>query len=340
MEIKWAADLQLFADGAAAGAAGAAPAGDGGTPAGGEQDRKAADIKPGDVLESGTRVDSRLAASMQKHPEKYRARQAQAAQPRQQEPAPKQEEAAGEKTAEELQAEWDALRKGKFKDLYGKDVQNAIHERFRNQQDAGQQLKDMQPMLDALMKSNGAKDVKELQDKILNDDRLWEDEAEKAGMTVEAYKTFRKLQEENEANKEREQQRQKQAFIQNHLKKLATQGEALRERFPDFDLQKELANPAFARMTGPNVGISVEDAYYAVHHKELMPQIMAYGVRKAQNQISQSMAANARRPVEGAAGGAAGGQGIDVGLNPANLTPKEREEIKKRVRMGEKITFR
>lgn len=339
MEIKWAADLQLFADGAAAGAAsaaGAAPAAE--TPDGGGEDRKAADIKPGDVLESGTRVDARLAASMKKHPEKYRARQAQAAQPRQTEQP--QQETTGEKTAEDLQAEWDALRKGKFKDLYGKDVQSAIQERFRNQTDAGKQLKDMQPMLDVLMKTNGAKDIKELQDKILNDDRVWEDEAEKAGMTVEAFKTFQKLKAENEENKAREQQRAKQAFVQEHLKKLATQGEALKERFPDFDLQKELANPAFARMTGPNVGISVEDAYYAVHHKELMPQIMAYGVRKAQNQISQSMAANARRPMEGAAGGAAGGQGIDVGLNPANLTQKEREDIKRRVRMGEKITFR
>ena len=109
----------------------------------------------------------------------------------------------------------------------------------------------------------------------------------------------------------------------------------MKARFPGFDLRTELQNPAFRRMTAPNSGLTVEQAYYAIHHDEIAPQAMAAGVQRAQRQISQSLQANGARPVEGAMTGNSGAP--DVSIDPRRMSRAEREQIKERVRRGEKI---
>lgn len=334
--------LQLFADGGAAGGDGGAPAGDAGTAAGGEAAEN--DVK---ILEDGTRVDARFAALQEKQAERIRRRggrpaqsAAQATQPQtedgQQQAAAPQQEAPAEKTAEE---EWAELKKSeKYSKLYGADVQAAIQDRFKNQADANAKLQGMQPMLNALMKKAGVQTVEELQNIILDDDSLYEEDAEKMGMPVEAYKQFKQLQDEHDAAVKAQEQNAQDQMFRRHLAGLFQQGEALKQKFPDFDLRRELQNPAFMRMTSPEGGLDVESAYFAVHHNELMPQAMAYGIQKAQDQISKSLATNARRPMEGAAG--ARGQAVEPTIDPRKMTRAEREEIKRRVRVNhERIVF-
>ena len=41
--------------------------------------------------------------------------------------------------------------------------------------------------------------------------------------------------------------------------KLAQQAEALKAQFPDINLDTELQNPQFLRLTAPDIGMSVED---------------------------------------------------------------------------------
>jgi len=50
-----------------------------------------------------------------------------------------------------------------------------------------------------------------------------------------------------------------------HIEGLRQEGEELKKTFPNFDLQNELQNPVFRRMTAPGSGLTVADAYYAVH---------------------------------------------------------------------------
>ena len=57
--------------------------------------------------------------------------------------------------------------------------------------------------------------------------------------------------------------------IYGHIAKLEEETKGLKEIFPDFDLYRELKNPTFARLTAPESGIHAEDAYYAIHRKEL-----------------------------------------------------------------------
>ena len=70
------------------------------------------------------------------------------------------------------------------------------------------------------------------------------------------------------------------AFLE-HIRGLERQGELLRQQVPEFDLRAELQNPVFFRLTAPGMGIPLEDAYYAVHRKELQ----AAAERKMANAI-------------------------------------------------------
>lgn len=325
--VKIKMNLRLFGDGAGAGAAPAAGTGDGG---------EAAVVTPGQ-LDDGTVVDNRLAARMEEQARKRRARgEEPVRQAAQMAAEGTQETTAPEQAEPNLDDEWTEAKKGKFKEQYARDVQQAVKDRFKNQEDANEKLNAMQPMLDALLKKSGAESVEELQQLILDDDSLYEDEAEEMGMPVEAYKNFKRLQEEHDQLVEREKQSQAELMLREHFQKLAQQGEELKKLFPNFDLKTEMQNETFRRLVAPNSGLDVHSAYFAVHHAELEPQAMAYGFQRAQQQISQTLQANKARPVEGAMKTA---QPANVAMDPRSMTRSEREKLIERARRGEKIVF-
>ena len=333
-----ALDLQYFAEeGAIAAEAPAAAEGSGTETAAVETG--AAPIRAGDTLADGSKVPSaRVAAALEKqmkrHPELRQVYgQGQAAQGTPAQPAAAQ--APAEKTIEQ---KWEELKKGEYKDLYGQDVQNAIRDRFKNQQDANQQLESLQPMLQALMKKAGVDNVNDLSSLILDDDSLYEDEAEAAGMTVERYKEFKALQEEHDRRQAQDRETQEKAFWNNHFAKLAGEAEKLKQTFPNFDLQTEMQNETFRRLTMPGSGVSVEDAYYTIHRRELGPQIMAYGMNRAREQMGQTLQAQRARPAEGAMR-SQGPQAAEMKLNPANMSRQERDRIRNLIHRGKKVSF-
>lgn len=330
-------DLQYFAEEEAAAAAAPETAGESGAETAAETGAENAPVMAGDTLADGTKVpNARVAAALEKqmkrHPELrkvYGRGQANA-------PA---DGAGNQPTGKTIQERWDELKKGEFKDLYGADVKAAVNDRFKNQNDATQQLEAMQPMLQALMQKAGVESVEELSQMILDDDSLYEEAAEEAGMTVERYKEFKALQEEHDRRAAQDEQDREQAFWRDHFEHLAEQAEALKAKFPNFDLKAEIeGNETFRRLTAPGSGVSLEDAYYAIHRRELEPQLMAYGMNRARQQMGQTIQAQRQRPAEGAMQ-SRGQTAADMKLNPAAMTRKERDRIRNLVHRGGKITF-
>ena len=138
---------------------------------------------------------------------------------------------------------------------------------------------------------------------ISDDDSYYEDLALEKGVTLETAKRIDQ-QERDHARQQREEARNlEQQKLQNHFMRLEQQGEALKKVFPSFDLRKELQNPVFARMTAPNVGVSVEDAYHAIHRKEIMSAGMQVTAQQTAQQISNAIQAGSRRPDENGTSG-------------------------------------
>ena len=327
-------DLQMFAEGGEGGGEAAAAAPVSGTQAStGSNAAGAASFNAGDTLGNGQQVQNAQVAAelnrqMKRHPElrqvygqKPQAQQAQA------------EEQPAEKT---IQEKWDELKKGEYKDLYGRDVQKAIQDRLKNHADLQKELDELQPILAASKKIYGVEDTAALAEAIRNDERLLqqeEDEAEAAGMTVEAYRTLRQVEEDNRRYKEQEQKSIEDQMLHNHYQKLVQQGEELKKMFPGFDLQEELKDPRFMRLTSPNVGLSVEDAFYAIHGKNVAAESMKAGMERAQKQLGQTIRAQGMRPVEGAAHG----QGQPAAAAPMdfrNMSRSQREQFRNQVKAG------
>ena len=330
------------------GGAGAAPAATGT----GEAAGQAAEITPGTVLEDGTQVDDRLAARMKRQEERRRARgqaplytKTQTTEGQQEQPVQAETQQA-EEPAESQDEKWQALIKGEYKDQFGKAVQDAIQRRFKNQQDAtkdlaaaNEKLAALQPVIESLARQHGidGNDLQALAKAVQSNDPKIEEEAEAAGMTTESYITMKRIEEANARYEQEKQQDRMQKQVQEHYAKLAQQAEALKQKFPDFDLKAELFNPnddRFMKMTSPEGGLDVETAYYAIHHRELEPQAMAYGIQRAQQQMAQTLQANGRRPSEAAM---SGGQATNFQIDPRKMTKAERADLIRRSRLGEKI---
>jgi len=335
--------LQLFAE---EGAGVAAPMG-GGAEAGtaAETGELTGDVRVGDTLGDGTQVtDARVAAAlnrqMNRHPELRKVYGQQRTQAQTAQPVPQGNEPAAsqENQPDDLEARWEAAKKGEFKELFGRDQQKAIRERFKNQEDATAKLTAMQPMLDVLMRKTGAESLEELQTMIEDEDPDLENKAEELGMPVEAYKQFNRMQAERDAAQAQLQRQEESAQLRAHIDGLMRQGEELKNLFPDFDFFKEMENVQFRQMTSPQMGMTVEQAYYAIHGRDLMPQMMSYGMQRAQTQMGQTLQAQRARPAEGAMNGR-NQAAAEPALNPAALPREERKKIIEYVKKHGPVSF-
>jgi len=305
-------------------------------------------IQAGDSLPDGTQITSpRVAAAMERqmkrHPELRQVygrgqKAPQAAAGNRTADAPQGTPAAPQQEAADPQARWEALKKGEFAKQYGADVQAAIKERFKNQEDLKTQLDRLEPALKVLRERAGVETNDDLVNTIMDDDSIYEDAANEAGMTVAAYKNFLKFKQEHDENQRAREELEFRQGVEQHYRKLATQAEALKQQFPNLNIDQELQNDQFRRLTAPDIGMSVEDAYFAVHHKELAPQMMAYGMQRARGQMAQTIMANGSRPREGGLGNQ-GAAAADMKIDPRNMSRKERDMIRNQIHAGKKISF-
>lgn len=250
------------------------------------------------------------------------------------------EETKTEETEAPKRMSWDEI---KADPEYSKEIQAIVQTRLKSSKAAEETLSKMDPIMEVLSrKYNLDAQSPTFHDdlvKAVNDDNAYyEDKAIEMGVPVETAKKIDQ-QEREEARRQREEARTlEQQKIQQHIQSLEQQGEAMKQTFPSFDLRKELQNPAFARMTSPGVGLSVEDAYYAVHRKEIQAAAMQVTAQKTAQKISNSIQAGQRRPAEnGTSGQAASVTTFDY----SKASREQREALKQQIRAaaarGEKL---
>ena len=173
---------------------------------------------------------------------------------------------------------------------------------------------------------------------INDDDDYYENKALEMGVSVETAKKIDKQERDTAREKAQAERTIQEQRFQQHFIKLEQQAEAMKKVFPNFDLRTELQNPAFARMTHPNVGISVEDAYYAVHRNEIQTASMQMAAQKTAEKISNAIQAGSRRPDE--AGTSSQAPSVST-FDYRNASKEQREALKKRIRdaaaRGEKL---
>lgn len=225
---------------------------------------------------------------------------------------------------------------------YNKQMQATVRSRLKSEKSAEEALAKMAPAIEVMARKYNLDsknvDYEVLAQKINDDDAYYEEKALEMGTSVETAKKVDQMERENERQKAIQQRTLQQQMVQNHFVKLEQQAEQMKKVFPSFDLRTELQNPVFARMTSPNVGISVEDAYYAIHRNEIQAASGQIIAQKTAEKISNAIQSGSRRPNESGASSQAPSVST---FDYAKASRQQRENFKKdlRARMarGEKV---
>lgn len=224
---------------------------------------------------------------------------------------------------------------GDYKAEFDAEVNRIIGRRMRNVKDQSETIAAQQPILDALAQRYGTQpgDLAALQHALDTDNSMWEQAAEEAGMSVEQYREYQRMQRENMRLREAQQnffQRQRQ---QQQVQTWLAQAEEMKQDplLADFDLQAEIdGNPDFLDLL--KKGVSVEQAYKILH----MDDFLGKATAQAEKAVTGNIRARGARPAEN---GAAAKSSAIVKDDVHSLSRADRAEIARRAAMGEHITF-
>lgn len=247
----------------------------------------------------------------------------------------------------DLKKEFLDLVNGKYKDVYTAETQRIINRRFGEEKAKDQKIADAQPIIDALMRHYGVADgdMAKLRAAFDGDDALgtvlYEQEAESMGMSVEQYRKYLQMQQENEQLKRQEEDRQRAQKADETYNDWIRQASELVGTadapgdYPDFDLRREVAeNPRFIAML--RAGVPVRDAYEVSHLGDIQARNAAKAAAEMEKRVMDNVRAKGMRPNEN---GTNSQPGVIVKNDPSKFTKADRAEIARRVRRGERIVL-
>lgn len=247
----------------------------------------------------------------------------------------------------DLKKEFLDLVNGKYKDVYTAETQRIINRRFGEEKAKDQKIADAQPIIDALMRHYGVADgdMVKLRAAFDGDEALgtvlYEQEAESMGMSVEQYRKYLQMQQENEQLKRQEEDRQRAQKADETYNDWIRQASELVGTadapgdYPDFDLRREVAeNPRFIAML--RAGVPVRDAYEVSHLGDIQARNAAKAAAEMEKRVMDNVRAKGMRPNEN---GTNSQPGVIVKNDPSKFTKADRAEIARRVRRGERIVL-
>ena len=239
--------------------------------------------------------------------EKYRARKGKAAKAGvEQAPAQAPAEPTGQAASAEAQPQ-EPPNKPSLQELlkdeeYNQEHQNIVSNRIgqfkKAHGDAQANLASMAPMFEVLGRMYGvdASDLSKMDFAALNkavseDPRFYRDRAAELGTDAQTAMRIDEL-ERNEARRVRQEQESiREQATRMHYERLQRESAELKAIYPEFDLETELKNNDFIKLTAPGVNVPVKFAYRAIHGEEIArreAEVVARNVAQAAANSIQS----------------------------------------------------
>ena len=238
--------------------------------------------------------------------------------------------------APDRNAEFEALIKGEYKDLYDAKMQDTIQKRLKGHKELTDKLNALNPTIEMMAKKYGvdANDIEGLNKAVQEDDSYYEQEALEKGLTVQQLKEIRKMERENADLKAQMEEAQRQENGKKLYAAWMQQAEEAKKVYPSFDMRAEMNNPKFVDLLRSN--IDVRTAYEVLHKDEIIPAAMQFTAKTVESKLAKSIAANGARPSEN---GMSSQSAAVVKSDVSQLSKADRAEIIRRVQRGEKIRF-
>lgn len=237
---------------------------------------------------------------------------------------------------EDIDAEFEELIKGKYKQQFDSRVHGIMQNRFKNAQDAKDVAASWQKATAALAAMYGidGTDPEALRNAIEKDDGLFSAQAEQQGLTPEQFRENLRLRMDAQAGRNMQEQMRVEAEKQATFQRWESEAAELTETFPNFDLAYELENEAF--LDGLNRGLSVRNAFFVAHMDEIVAGSNAAAKSEATQKVVDNFNQRVARPAEN---GAAHKPAVIRKTDPSKFTDADLDEIARRSRRGETIRF-
>lgn len=245
--------------------------------------------------------------------------------------------------AEMTDEEFEALIKGKGKKAFGARTQKIIDGRFAKVKGQMQPLQDLAAVLyDKYGISDG--DIDALKQAVYDDNAMFNRQAMESGQSIQEYKdSFKAAQEQSQADAQAEIEQQAEdenaaADAQNDIiNAWQSQCDAVRATYPEFDLQKELAdNDDFRDLLTGARPLTVEEARRLAYYDRDMAEITGKVAQSVKAKTANAIQQNRQRPPEG---GLTRQGGIIPKKDVSALRENDILKILDEVSKGAKITF-
>lgn len=175
----------------------------------------------------------------------------------------------------------------------------------------------------------------------VKNDEYYETLAAERGISVKTARELDRMEGELQranAEKQRAEQIRQAAEHQQRAAAVRAQWEAeaarLKVKYPAFELDEVLNNPSVADMI--RRGIGLEAAYRAAYFDQLMEASTARTAQQVEQGVTARIQQRAQRPAEN---GAHPGGAAEMKVDVAHMTAKQRDELAKRARRGERIVL-
>lgn len=175
----------------------------------------------------------------------------------------------------------------------------------------------------------------------VKDDAYYEELAQQRGVSVKTARELDKMESDLRRANDRNaklQAAQQEAARQQRAAQIRAQWDAeaaqLKAQYPDFDLGEVLANEQVGDLM--RRGVSLPDAYRAAYFNHIMEQATARTAQTVEQGVTARIQQRAARPGEN---GTRPGGAVTTKFDISNTTRRQREELERRARRGEKIVL-
>ena len=247
------------------------------------------------------------------------------------------------KSPEERWKAFGELLRGEYADLTEELMQNAVTEATRRLEASPA----MKGLMQALQEKYGtdANDLVALTEAVRNgavkDDAYYEKLAMEKGVSTRTARELDKLESQNKHLTEQQQmiqQMERQRVQQARIAELQAgwdrEAEQLKAQYPDFNMAEVLANPEVEKMM--RSGVSMTNAYRSAYFDHILKQQQAATARQVEQGVVNRMQQRNARPGEN---GTRPGGAVQTKIDVSHMSRKEMEEMEKRVMRGEVITL-
>ena len=235
------------------------------------------------------------------------------------------------------------LIKGEYAEEYNNLFKEQLNKRLKDHGEIKEKVSAYDKTVYPLYARYGIEpgDLAALEAAISEDNELFERAADEAGMTVDQYRDFLNVQNENQQLRSRISEVEEQEHLNKLYQALEKEVEETKEVYPNFDFQAEAERPP--RVPGEDndfigmlrlPGMTVLEAYERARMDDLMPSVIQTTAEESKRAAIENIRARGMRPAEN---GAVQQQGIIRKSNVNDFTPADREKIAEKAAQGEVI---